>query len=542
MGETNWAEFWAQVAAAGAGAWAGYKGQKDQNEIMQAASGPQPWESQSRMDQGPMEDYNIHGVNAAYDLFNTPGIGTVDSSIGHIDPSVGRLDASYGQLSGMGGGGMGGGRGRRGGGGGGGGGGMGGASANSQALADAGTQWALGGNPTLDSANQFSSNLLAGNAPNSYMDKNYDWAQNGPLSQLFGQAMGGMSGGGGGAGGGSGFGGSGGSWSDMGYNPATTDAHAYANQWLGDPNDPNGIMGTQLFGRLSDMGERAATSAGQQAMRDAGLAATGSGRFGGGAHGAATGHAAGQMAQGIQDAQTQALMQMAGMGQGFLGQAIGGMGQTDSLNASGRMNAANNSAANSRFGASLGQQERLGMGNLALQAALGQGGMMQGIGSDMLGAQMGALGNANTLQGLPMQNMQGAFGMTNAIDQQAQQAQQARAAQANAMRMHNSSLSQQRQMHNSDMNAQMQMYNAGLDQQAQLHNAGLDWQGEMFNSQVPWQNMGYYADMMGSFGPNFMTGHQSGTNAGAPYNPGNPWLAAMQGGMGAASLTNDMFG
>jgi len=404
-----------------------------------------------------------------------------------------------------------------GGGGGGRGGGGGGASyktsfAGSQELANAMRQAAMGGDPNMAANANYMQNAL--NDPyggSQLLGRTFEAADglnNANVDQFVANMMGqygGGSGGGGGGGGGGGY--SGGGGGGGGYSGGSSHPLVGVGADIRNMIDSDYTANPELQAMI-DQVNRGTTDSYQQGVAGLSGQAEGAGMYGSSDHQVADAAAATGFTRGLAENETGIRYQDFGRWRDEVMQAMGlgtqydlGMAATDaqaraSANAT---NASSRSAANS----------------LALQGELGNRGLML----DAMGLQnqmsLGGLGVMQNLSGLDVQNRQSMLGM--------------------GLDYSNANMDQLGAAFGANMGVE-QAANSAAAQRAAMQN-----QQARFNAQQPWNNLAKYMDIINGASSGYGTSTESGNRAVAQQQQGSPWLAALQGGLGAAQAANNIY-
>jgi hypothetical protein len=472
---------WVRGAAGLAGAYASYADSQSANAAARANSGPQNYSNTSSTNPwGPSTDYRTLAMDRAMQLLN-------------------------------GGGGGGGGRGGRGGGGGGGGNGGGGSWGNSSALANAMSQAALGGDPNVTAGADYLQNAL--NDPyggSQLLGRTFEAADglNNPALDQFVQQMMGQYGGGAGSGPSAIGGRSGSSYSGGGGGGGGTN-----HPLVGVGGDIRAMLDADYTANpelqaMIDQVNRGTTESYQQGLAGLSAQSEASGMYGSSDHQVADAAAATGFGRALSENETGIRYQDFGRWRDEVMQAMGlgtqydlGMAGIDAQSQA-SANATNASSASSARGQDI--QRELGNRGLLLDAMGQQNGL----------SQFG-LGTMSDLSGMDVQNRQFMLGAIPAY--------------------HNIQMDDLGAAFGTNFNlegAQAQQANQAANRRAQ--------QAQQARNQ-PWNDLARYMDVINSASSGYNTTQEAGVRPGTQQPESNSWLAALQGGLGAAQSANNLY-
>jgi hypothetical protein len=492
---------WISAAGGLAGAYGSYADSQARNEAARANSGPQNYSSQSSNNPyGPSSSYRDIAMQQALAL----------------------LQGGQGQ------GGGGGGRGGRGGGGGGGNGGGGSSYGNSQALADAMSQRAMSGDPNVNANAQYMQNALADQYGGSQLlgrtFEAADGMNNSAVDQFVQQMMGQW---GGGDARPQGYGGGGTTGSGGGL---VSNGHGGMVQGGGGGGGGHQLVGVRgdiramLDGSseanpqlqaMIDQVNRGTTESYQRGLAGLSGQSEASGMYGSSDHQLADSQAALGFTRGLAENETGIRYQDFGRQRDELMQAMGlgtqydlGMAGIDAQAEASRNSTSASSAAAANSNA---LQRELGNRGLMLQA--------MGLQNDM--SQFG-VGTMQNLSGMDVQNRQ--FMLGAGLDYgNFDMGQMGTAFGAN--------------MGVDQANAQQQAQQAALRNQQQNQ----AYQRQQAARNQPWNDLARYMDVINGASSGYGTSQESGVRPGTQQPESNNWLAAIQGGLGAAQSANNLY-
>lgn len=484
---------WVRLGAGAVGAYGSYADSQARNAAARANSGPQNYSSQTSNEPwGPSTGYRDIAMQQALAL----------------------LQGGQGQ--------GGGGRGGRGGRGGGGGGGGGYQSdwGNSQALADAMSQRALNGDPNVNANAQYMQNAL--NDPyggSQLLGRTFEAANglNNDAVDQFVQNMMGEWGGGGagprpyGGGGGSSRGGGGG---------VSINTGGGGHPLVGVGGDIRNMLDADYTANpelqaMIDQVNRGTTESYQRGLAGLSGQSEASGMYGSSDHQLADAQAAQGFARGLAENETGIRYQDFGRWRDEVMQAMGLGTQYDlgmaGIDAQERASNASTSASASAAANSNALQRELGNRGLMLQA--------MGLQNDM--SQFG-LGTMQNLSGMDVQNRQ--FMLGAGLD------------------YGNFDMGQMGTAFGANMGLESAR-NADAARQAQMRNQAAQqaWQRQQQAQQQPWNNLARYMDIINGASSGYGTSQEAGVRPGTQQPQSNNWLAAIQGGLGAAQSANNIY-
>lgn len=483
---------WVRLGAGAVGAYGSYADSQARNAAARANSGPQNYSSQSS---------------------NNP-----------YGPSVGYRDIAMQQALALLQGGQGQGGGGRGGRGGGGGGGAGYQSdwGGSQALADAMRERAMNGDPNVNANAQYMQNALndpyGGSALLGRTFERADGLNNGAVDQFVQNMMGEWGGGGAGPrpyGGGSGGGGRGISAVSSGGGGG-----GGGHKLVGVAGDIRGMLDADYTANpelqaMIDQVNRGTTESYQRGLAGLSGQSEASGMYGSSDHQLADAQAAQGFARGLAENETGIRYQDFGRWRDEVMQAMG-LGTQYDLGMAGidaQAEASRNSTAASASAAA---------NSNALQRELGNRGLMlqaMGLQNDM--SQFG-LGTMQNLSGMDVQNRQ--FMLGAGLD------------------YGNFDMGQMGTAFGANFGLD-QAQNADAARQAQMRQQASQqaWQRQQQAQNQPWNNLARYMDIINGASSGYGTSQESGVRPGTQQPESNNWLAAIQGGLGAAQSANNIY-
>jgi len=486
---------WVRLGAGAVGAYGSYADSQARNEAARANSGPQNYSSQSS---------------------NNP-----------YGPSTGYRDIAMQQALALlqGGQGQGGGRGGRGGGGGG----NGGYQSDwggSQALADAMRERAMNGDPNVNANAQYMQNAL--NDPyggSQLLGRTFEAADglnNGAVDQFVQNMMSQWGGGNArpqGYGGGGGVGGGGGGLVSNGHG-GMVQGGGGGHKLVGVAGDIRAMLdgsseANPQLQAMIDQVNRGTTESYQRGLAGLSGQSEASGMYGSSDHQLADAQAALGFTRGLAENETGIRYQDFGRQRDELMQAMG-LGTQYDLGMAGidaQAEAARNSTSASSAAAA---------NSNALQRELGNRGLMlqaMGLQNDM--SQFG-LGTMQNLSGMDVQNRQ--FMLGAGLD------------------YGNFDMGQMGTAFGANFGLD-QAQNADAARQAQMRNQASQqaWQRQQQAQNQPWNNLARYMDIINGASSGYGTSQESGVRPGTQQPESNNWLAAIQGGLGAAQSANNIY-